>query len=149
MARYRRGEEEPCVSAIPRPRTLDRNRDAKRFASLQKGRDVVTPGRLIDVNGEEPTGFVAQKGVAADDVSPLEVTEDHLVRDGGEGLMRALGATNTRHVAHSPNPFVSTGRGAALLPRPRIRPEPREHVRSSTKQAAEECDLGGSVETAG
>jgi hypothetical protein len=61
------------------------------MAGFGEGSDVLLP-RLIEIDGEKPGGLVLEHGIAADDVAPSQVVDDHPVLDGDKGLIGAVAA---------------------------------------------------------
>jgi len=73
-------------------------------------------------------------------MSPEEMVEDDLIRNGQESLMRALTTLDSRLVAFAANPFVGAGGcvpGRAFLC---VHPSFWENIDTTAKQLAEECD---------
>jgi hypothetical protein len=66
-----------------------------------------------------------------------EVTENDLVADGDERLMRALAALDARLLADTANPLVGARRRVALSILPRVDPELGEHVDPTAEEAPE------------
>lgn len=61
----RRCEEYPHVRAVARTRAFESRRDIPLTARFHKRPGVFSPGLLIEINGEKPTGFVNQQRVYA------------------------------------------------------------------------------------
>ena len=101
-----RAEEEPHVGAVPGARSLDCRVNADTSAGLAKGGDILCPGCLVEVDGQQPTGLVRQQGVHTDDVVAAEMIEDDLIVERQERLVRAFSALDSRLLADSANPLV-------------------------------------------
>jgi hypothetical protein len=61
-------KEDPHVSTLPRAGSLKVRRDTHRPARVKEGYAVLLPPGFIKISGEEPTGFVGQKRIHAEDL---------------------------------------------------------------------------------
>lgn len=125
------------MCAIARAGTFDRGRESDGAAGLREGEDVVGPGALVEVDGEQVAAFVAEEGKDADDVLTLEVVQEDARRDRIPGLMRALSAANARLLADGAVPLVEAGGGIALRTPFLVGPEPRVDVSASAEEGGE------------
>jgi hypothetical protein len=129
------------MDAVARARTLDHGRHVKYLAGLDESGYIVSPRSLVEVDCQKPTGLVLQQGVDSRYMSPEEMVEDDLIRNGQESLMRALTTLDSRLVAYATNPFVGAGGCVPGRAFSLVYPLFREHVDSTAKQLAEECDF--------
>jgi hypothetical protein len=139
----RRCEEEPRVRAMPRSRALDRGRDAGAPAGLRERQHVVGPGSLVEVGSDEPACLIREQRVSGDDVPPLEVIEDDLIRHRAERLVRTLPALDTGLLADAPYPFIRACRRVPLSAGRRVGPELRVQVVAAPEELAEQGHLFG------
>ncbi len=140
------GEEVPGMRPVPGARSLDCDGQADAGTGVGESRNFGLPLRLVEVHGHEPAGLVDEKGIAADDVPPLEVIQHDVVRDRDERLGRTVTTTNPGLVADPAHPLVAAGGRVTLPAGLRVHPESREDVLPSTEQAPEQRDLAGRVE---
>src|SRR3989442_6240850 len=130
--------ERPSASAVVTSSGGGETSDATGF---NEGRHVIGPGRLVEVCRQEPTPLIGEQWVNANDVTPLEMVEDHLVLDREERLVWTLAALHPRLLADAVDPLVPTGGRVPLSPRPGVAPKPRVDILAASKARAEERDL--------
>ena len=147
--RYRMSEEDPHMAAVAGSRSFQRGRNPQRSTGRQKDGNVAVPGLLVEVDGQEPAGFVGQHGVhAAGEVASVRTPAPEVAVDdfGGhryECLVRALPALYPGLVADSGRPLVGAGGGVAGPAAPYIAPPLRKHVLTAAKQRLKQSDLLG------
>ena len=124
--------------------TLHGHHHAHCTACLDKGADILLPGRPVKVDDEKPAGFVFEQRVDAHHMVPSKVAEDDLVVDRREGLVRAITAFDLGKLTDSADELVRTGRRVAQLPS-LLTHEPRgKDVFTAFEQRSKEPDLLGS-----
>src|SRR3989441_11331396 len=134
--------ERPSASAVVTSSGGGETSDATGF---NEGRHVIGPGRLVEVCRQEPTPLIGEQWVNANDVTPLEMAEDHLVLDREERLVWTLAALHPRLLADAVDPLVPTGGRRALLAPPGVVPETGGgiHARSKLRpQARDRLESG-------
>ena len=98
-------EEDPDVCALARPRTLDGRRHVQCPACVGKRRRIVSPGRLVEVCGEEEAGLVEEQRIHSSDkglprsIPTRQVPPDNLVGHREKPSMDTVGALNARPLA--------------------------------------------------
>jgi len=79
-----------------------------------------------------------QEGVYANDVTPLEMIEDHLVIDRHEGLMGTFAALHPWLLADTADPLVRACGSITFATRPGVAPEFGIEVVAAPEQGTEE-----------
>ena len=130
---HRCREEEPDVGPVAGAGPLDGAGETSDATGFNEGRHVIGPGRLVEVCRQEPTPLIGEQWVNANDVTPLEVVEDHLVFDREECLVWTLAALHPGLLADAADPLVPTGRRVPLAPRPCVAPEPGVDILPASK----------------
>ena len=152
-ARRRRGnrigEEDPHVDSPAGPRPLQRGRNSVGLTGGKKDGRVPAPRVLVEVDGQEPAGLVAQQRIDAHGevlavrVPAAEMSADDFISHRYEGAVRTLPALDPRLVADARRPFVGT-RGCVTRPAAaRVGPSPREYVVAAAEERSEQRDLLG------
>jgi hypothetical protein len=100
--------------------------------------NIIFPDSLVEIDGQEPAGLLLQQRVDANDMAPLQVIQNYLIRDLKKGLMRAFTAFHLRFLADPVNPLVGAGRGTALLSRPHILLEPGKQIHAPGEEGTEQ-----------
>ena len=136
-------EEEPGVSALPRPRALDGARHPSHPARLGEREHVVRPGALVEVGRHEPAGLVREERVDAHHVAPLEVVPDDLIRHCEERPIGTLAALHARFLADAAHPLVRAGGGVSLPAGRGVHPELRVEVVPTPEELTEQRHLLG------
>ena len=141
-------EEQPDVTAVPRPRTFERRGHSPSGAGRQIGRCVVPPALAVEVDGQEMTGLIEQHRVDAHReglariVRTGQVPADHIVGDRQELPVGTDGAPDSRFLAHTGPPLVGARRGIAGLAGAQALEAARINVLAPPKEGAEQDDLG-------
>ena len=110
------GEEKPEVASLARPRAFQSNGQRQSPACLPQRPGILLPGIAIEINRQQPTGFVrehrieAHDKVAAQVVPAREVLANDVIGDGQEAPVRTFEALDTGLVAQAADPFVGAGR---------------------------------------
>jgi hypothetical protein len=97
------------MGTVAGARTLDRRRDAKNVAGLDKSGCIVSPRSLVEIDRKKPTGLVLQQGIYTHYMTPKKVVEDYLIGNGQKILMWALATLDLRLVAYPTDPFIVAG----------------------------------------
>ena len=140
-------EEQPDMTAVPRPRPFERRGHAPPGAGRQIGGGVVPPGIAVEVDGEEMTGLVEPHGVQAHreggacTVRAGQMPADHVVGDRQELSVGADGALDSRLLAHPGPPLVGARRSVAGLAGAQALEAARIDVLAPPEEAAEQGDL--------
>src|SRR5205085_12645810 len=103
-------EEEPDVSTVARSGAFHGHRNVNCPAGLDERSNVLLPGGLIEVDGEEPARLILQQWVDSHNVTTSQVVENHLVVHRCEGLVWALAELDLREIANPANELILTGR---------------------------------------
>ena len=141
----RRGEEKPGMGALAGSGTLHGGRHANRPARLGERQHVVGPGTLVEVGGQEPAGLVREEWVDADDMAPLKVIENDLIRHGDKRLVGTLPTLDPRLLADAAHPLVPARGSVPFATSGGVGPEPRVDIVSAPKELTEQRHLlGGS-----
>ena len=136
--RNRLGEENPGVSPIAGARSFYGDTNAFCSRRITERGDILHPGPLVEIGGEEPTRLVWQHGIDAGIEIPrfarrlsCEMPLEDIITDRDECLVWAFPTFDLRFSANSWNPFVSANRRVARFPGFGILPSARKHVISS------------------
>jgi hypothetical protein len=140
-------EKHPDMCAVSGTRTFHRHRHSDSLAGILHSPHVLTPVLLVQIDGQEPAGFIEQHRVNSGDkgmsqrILSREMPPDNLVGDGQEPLMPALAALDFRLFTNATNPFVAASR---LVTRPAglsaFEPAGID-IFASAKQGAKQADL--------
>ena len=110
--------------------------------------NVLLPGLLVEIRGEEPACLVRQHGIdpggEIDRISgcfPGQMGAKNVVAERDKCLIWALSAFDLRLSADASDPLIPTHRRIARLSAPCILPSARKHLLSPSEQAPEERDL--------
>jgi len=141
VCRNRTLEEDPEMRSATGPRPLQRCRHAELSARTHHLGYIDLPRRLVEIDGEEPTGFVFEQRIDAHDMVPKEVAANHLVVERQQELrIRPLallppGATSKGwRVARSPiSSYPAVGVDVLAAP---DRPRKRRTLSSSGDRAS-------------
>jgi len=118
-------------------------------AGLQECPGIFVSGCLVQVDRQEPAGFIEEHGIEADrkvTSRPLsriysqEMVSYHVVCHRQQVTMRAIIASTPRLVADPAGPFVATGWLIALLAGLQALESPGVYVIPAPKQTSEEGD---------
>ncbi len=134
-------EEEPNMGAVPRTRPLHRGGKTDLPARRDERQDVLRPSALVEVDRQEPAGFVIEERVHSHDLPALQVCEHRRIVDRNEGLVRAFPALDLRKLADAPYELVRAGRRVprlAGLPAHKAR---REDVYAATEEPPKQADF--------
>src|ERR1700733_4682473 len=132
------------MRAVSGKRALDRDWKAQGSARFGERGDIFLPRVLVKVDREEPTGFILEQRIAADDVSSLQVIRHDLVVDWDEGLIRAITTlTSGLEEAETRLPFISARGSVSGSARFLAHESRRENVQSASKQRPKQADLFG------
>ena len=134
-------EEEPRVRAVARARAFDRGGESDGAARLREREDVVGPGALVEVDGEQVAALVAQEGIDADDVLPLQVVQEDARGDGLPGLVRAVATAHPGLLAERAVPLVEAGGRVTLGTLLRVGPCAWIDVSPAAEERGEKGDL--------
>ncbi len=134
-------EEEPDVRSVARPRAFNGGLKADVPTRCDERRDVIDPGLLVEVDGQEPARLVFEQRIDAHDVLAAQVRQDGRVIDRHKGLVRTLAALDLRELANTPNELVRA-RGRVAWPACLLAHEPsRKDVLPATEELSEQRDL--------
>lgn len=98
------------MSAIPRARALHRRRQANLPARGDESENVLGPGALVEVHGQEPAGLIFEKWVDTHDMATLQVRKHGRIGDQLKGLIGTFAALDPRKLAQAlTNLFVHAG----------------------------------------
>ena len=122
--RNRLGEENPGVSTIARARSFYGDTNAFCPRRITERGDILHPGLLVEIGGEEPACLVWQHGIDAGSEIPrfarrfsCEMRAEDIITDRDECLVWAFPALDLRLSANSSNPFVSDKQARSPLSR--------------------------------
>ena len=139
--RSRFGEEKPGVGSIAGARTFDGNWEARFPTCLRKCGDIVFPSGFVEVCRHEPADVTGQQRVHADGVLARQMTEQGMIIQRQERLVRTFRAPSFRLTAETVDPFVSTSWRVTRLVRLGIFPPSREDVGTTTEVLPEDTDF--------
>ncbi len=90
-ARCRYGflEEHPNMSTISRARSFYEDGDPQPVGGRFKCANVSLPRTLVEIDGQEPTRFILEEGVYAQDVAALKVVQENPLVQWRECLVGA------------------------------------------------------------
>jgi hypothetical protein len=144
-------EENPGVRTIARPRSFDGDRNAFRPRGVAERSDILYPGLLVEIGGNEPARFVQQHRIHADcEIRRLtgclsrKMRTENIIPDGDKCLVRAFSAFHLRLSAHASDPLISACGCVSRLPRFGVFPPAGKHILSPVEKASEQCNLIGS-----
>lgn len=102
---------------------------------------VFSPGGLVEVGRQQPTGVVLQEKIDPHHVTPLQVIQDRLVVHEVKRLVRALPAPDSGQLAHPRHELVGAS-GRVAEPAGLLADEPgRIDVRAAPKERSKEAHL--------
>ena len=137
------------MPAIAGARALERRRHTDLAACRDEGSCIARPTLVVEIDGQEAARIIEEQRIDTGDeiatapvrpnaVLAAQVALDHLVRDGDEGLVRAVAALDLRLAAYAAHPFVGACRSIARTTRLRVLPSGREDIGATAEQAAEQ-----------
>jgi len=106
-----------------------------------KCRNVVFPRCLVEINGQEPTGFITKQRVNPDNVPTLQMVKERFAGNVYKRLVWALTTFDARFVADSSNPLIITSGRVTFLSGFLVNPHQWIDVIPTTKQVPKELDL--------
>jgi hypothetical protein len=132
---------------LPGARALQRGWNAQTTASFPKCLRVLSPTFLVEIDGQEKTGFVLKHRIDAHDeilaliILTREVPPDCLIGDGEKALMRTIATFDPGFLANTLNPFVAADRLIACLARLSAFKPAWIDVLAPTKESTEQGDF--------
>ena len=135
---------------IARARSLDGDRNTFRPRRIAKRGNVLHPGLLVEISGEEPARLVRQHGIdTGGKVSRIsgrsagKMGPEGVIAERDEGLIWALPALDLRLSANASNPLVPAQRRITCIAGLWIFPSARQDIFPAAEQVPEQRDLRG------